>query len=61
MNKVEKLITENAMRIAKNKSRFITSKNDIIEATINVTSSKGDELRSMVDGVEAFNKMKRGN
>ena len=34
---------------------------DIMEVTINVASSKGDELRSMVDEVEAFNKMKRGN
>ena len=34
---------------------------DILEATINVASSRGDELRSMVDEVEAFNKMKRGN
>ncbi len=33
---------------------------DIMEVTINVASSKGDELRSMVDEVEAFNKMKRG-
>ena len=61
MNNVEKLIMEDAMRIAKKQSRFIANKEDMMEATINVASSKGDELRSMMDEVETFNKMKRGN
>lgn len=61
MNKVEKLIRDDAMIITKKQSRFISSKDDVVKATVNVLSSKGSELRSMMDEVEAFNNMKRGN
>lgn len=49
------------MIITKKQSRFISSKDDVVKATVNVLSSKGSELRSMMDEVEAFNNMKRGN
>lgn len=61
MTKVEKLIKDEAMVIAKKQSRFISSKDDVVKATVNVLSSKGNELRSMMGEVEAFNNMKRGN
>lgn len=60
MNKVEKLIRDEAMTMAKKQSRFIASKKDMVKATVNVLSSKGNELRSIMDEVEAFNNMKRG-
>ncbi len=61
MTNVEKLIRDEAMSIAKKQSRFISSKDDVVKATVNVLSSKGSELRSIMDEVEAFNNMKRGN
>ena len=60
MNKVEKLIRDEAMTMVKKQSRFIASKEDMVKATVNVLSSKGNELRSIMDEVEAFNNMKRG-
>lgn len=61
MNNVEMLIREEAMCIAKKQSRFISSTDDMVKATVNVLSSKGNELKDIMDEVEAFNNMKKGN
>lgn len=58
MTNVEMLIREEAMCIAKKQSRFISSTDDMVKATVNVLSSKGNELKDMMGEVEAFNSRK---